>query len=143
MSNLSKISNLSSSLNAKIAIISIISIIMLAIGYNLYKKDLLITKDIENFESSINKLSKNKTASSKTLSKKLIKPKKQKSSFDDLLKATEDMHPEKYTPTNIQKEVTDYIRSFKTEKFKNNSKNTAESFEKFALYKAKFFEIFK
>ena len=36
----------------------------------------------------------------------------------------------------------DYKKSFSKEKFKNNSKNTSESIEKFAFYKQKFYEIF-
>ena len=39
--------------------------------------------------------------------------------------------------------LADYKESFNKEKFKNNSKNTAESFEKFAFYKEQFFNIFK
>ncbi len=39
--------------------------------------------------------------------------------------------------------IFNYKNSFKKEKFKNNSKNTAEAFEKFAFYKEKFFDIFK
>ena len=63
--------------------------------------------------------------------------------FDDLLKQTEKMDPDKYTLANMRKTILDYNNSFKKEKFKNNSKNTSESLEKFSLYKEKFFEIFK
>jgi hypothetical protein len=43
----------------------------------------------------------------------------------------------------MKKELSIYNKSFTKEKFKNNSNNTSESFEKFALYKEKFFELFK
>jgi len=43
----------------------------------------------------------------------------------------------------MKEELNNYYNSFNKEKFNNNSKNTAESFEKFSLYKEKFFEIFK
>ena len=43
----------------------------------------------------------------------------------------------------MKKDLYSYKQSFNKEKFKNNSKNTRESLEKFALYKEKFFELFK
>ena len=43
----------------------------------------------------------------------------------------------------MKKELIKYYRSFNKEKFKNNSKSTSESFEKYSLYKEKFFELFK
>ena len=43
----------------------------------------------------------------------------------------------------MKEEFYKYNNSFKKEKYKNNSKSTAYSFEKFAFYKEKFFEIFK
>ena len=43
----------------------------------------------------------------------------------------------------MKNELNKYYQSFNKEKFKNNSKDTRESFEKFALYKEKFFELFK
>ena len=71
-----------------------------------------------------------------------LKSKKTGTTFEDLLNATEKMDPDKYSLANMQKSLSDYSKSFKKEKFNNNSKNTAESFEKFAFYKEKFFEIF-
>lgn len=72
-----------------------------------------------------------------------LKSKKSGVTFDDLLTATEGMDPETISLATMQKELSNYRKSFSKEKFSNNSKSTAESFEKFALYKDKFFEIFK
>ena len=63
--------------------------------------------------------------------------------FNKLMKNTENIYKEKDNSISFMDSINKYKQSFKKEKFKNNSKNTAESFEKFALYKDKFFEIFK
>ena len=97
--------------------------------------------DNANNNTNDENISKNIT---KNLQKSLnsLKSKKTGTTFEDLLNETEQMNPEKYTLANIHKSLSDYSKSFKKEKFNNNSKNTAESFEKFAFYKEKFFEIF-
>ncbi len=74
---------------------------------------------------------------------KSLKSKKTGTTFDDLFKAAEDMKPEKLSMTHMLKELSKYNDSFKKEKIKNNSKNTAESLEKFKFYKEQFFNIFK
>ena len=112
----------------------------------------------ENFESKLSKLKNNNSTklnssknSSKNISKNSSKNSKKNSkknssnttyTFDDVLTMSEELHPEKYTIDNIKDEVMKYANSFKKEKFKNNSKDTTESLEKFKLYKEKFFEIF-
>lgn len=149
----------------------ILGIIVCIIIYKLYKNDSQNQgqyNDIETFESVLNKLktkkskgknnnnsdnSDNSSNSNNSDSKNKIfndyfKSKSSKFSnsgttFDDLLKQTEKMDPDKYTLANMRKTISDYNNSFKKEKFKNNSKNTSESLEKFSLYKEKFFEIFK
>ena len=73
---------------------------------------------------------------------KKLKSKKTGTTFDDLFKAAEEIDPDRLSISNMQKNLSDYNDSFKKEKFKNNSKNTAEAFEKFGFYKEKFFEIF-
>jgi len=90
-------------------------------------------------DNSIKELMKNSMKNSL----KSLKSKKTGSTFDDLINASEKINPDKYTLENIRKTVADYSNSFKKEKFKNDSKSTAEAFEKFSLYKEKFFEIFK
>jgi len=72
-----------------------------------------------------------------------MKSKKTGTTFDDLFKATEKMDADKLSVENMNNNLSDYYNSFKKERFKNNSKNTAESFEKFAFYKEQFFNIFK
>uniref|UniRef100_A0A6C0EYL0 Uncharacterized protein n=1 Tax=viral metagenome TaxID=1070528 RepID=A0A6C0EYL0_9ZZZZ len=147
----------------------ILGIIVCIIIYKLYKNDSQNQgqyNNIETFESVLNKLntkkgkgknnnnSDNSDKSDNSDSKKnkifndYFKSKSSKFSntgttFDDLLKQTEKMDPDKYTLANMRKTISDYNNSFKKEKFKNNSKNTSESLEKFSLYKEKFFEIFK
>jgi len=157
--------------NYKLILIFALCILLLVILYKLYVKT-KNTYQIENFESVLNKLNKKKknnnnsknsnnsdntntkvrdnfgndkiSNTSKLIRKSIssLKSSKTNTTFDDLLKATENMDPDKYSVSNMQKDVADYIESFKKEKFSNNSKSTAESFEKFELYKSKFFEIF-
>ena len=106
----------------------------------------------ENFEGSLTKLKNSNKNSRKTNKFNNVKNNnksnknnkgKTKYTFDDVITMSEELHPEKYTIDNIKNEVMKYANSFKKEKFKNNSKDTAEALEKFALYKEKFFEIFK
>jgi cytoskeletal protein RodZ len=106
-----------------------------------YSSDTNDDTDDTNDDANDENISKNIT---KNLKKSLnsLKSKKTGTTFEDLLNETEQMNPEKYTLANIHKSLSDYSKSFKKEKFNNNSKNTAESFEKFAFYKEKFFEIF-
>jgi hypothetical protein len=132
--------------------------------YNLYKTSNNDSyKNIENFVSNLkglnNKKKKknnfsntnsddndNSNSDSKLDFKKSLrklKSKKSGTTFDDLFKATENMDPDKLSFENMKNELIKYNNSFRKEKFKNNSKSTAESFEKFQLYKEKFFEIFK
>lgn len=106
----------------------------------------------ENFESKLSKLKNNKNnkltknnannSDKKTTKKNNKQSNKTTYTFDDVLTMSEELQPEKYSIGNIKEEVMKYANSFKKEKFKNNSKDTAESFEKFKLYKEKFFEIF-
>ena len=138
-------------------------IILICIVYNLYINS-NESINIENFDSILKDLNKNSKKQKKknnsnssdssndsnnrlTLdfkqSVKKLKSKKTGITFDDLFKATENMEPEKLSVASMQKELTRYNNSFKKEKFKSNSKSTAEAFEKFSLYKEKFFEIFK
>jgi hypothetical protein len=74
---------------------------------------------------------------------KSLKSEKTGITFEELLKASEEIDPKKISISNMKKEISDYNDSFKKEKFKNNSQSTAEAFEKFGLYKEKFFEIFQ
>ena len=139
-------------------------IILICIVYNLYINS-NESISIENFDSILKDLNKNSKKKKKNNSNsnssdssndsdnrltldfkqsvKKLKSKKTGTTFDDLFKATENMEPEKLSVENMQKELTRYNNSFKKEKFKNNSNSTAEAFEKFGLYKEKFFEIFK
>jgi hypothetical protein len=154
-------------------IIIILCVILVLIIYNLYKKDNQKDiqninydddyDDIEHFGVLNNLKKKNKNnkknkkndddanANNNIKSNSLdfkknfksLKSKKSGVTFDDLLTATEGMDPETISLASMQKELSNYRKSFSKEKFSNNSKNTAEAFEKFALYKDKFFEIFK
>ena len=147
-------------MNPKLFMIIICIIITLCIVYKLYDNSIVV----ENFDSVLHKLKKNKTKhntsnsnSSNNISESMadidkktlinnslrgLKSNKTKTTFEDLLKATENMDPDKYTLANMQNNVFAYSKSFNKEKFKNNSKNTAESLEKFAFYKERFFDIF-
>ena len=142
-------------------ILIILCTILVFIVYNLYKTSNDDNyKNIENFsilKGLNNKKKKNNNSNTNSddndndnndkldfkNSLRKLKSKKTGTTFDDLFKATEDMDPEKISFENMKNDLFKYNNSFKKEKFKNNSKNTAESFEKFNLYKEKFFEIFK
>jgi hypothetical protein len=143
-------------------IIIILFIILFLIVYNLYKNDKLHNDiNIEHF-SVLNKLNKKKKKSNfintntnnnnnNNTNKNLnsnkylnsLKSNKSGITFEDLLKASEKLNTKKISFENIGEQISKYNNSFYKEKFKNNSKNTSESFEKFSLYKEKFFEIFK
>ena len=131
--------------NTKLLIIGVICIIVIIIVYKLHKND---SRQIESFESILNKLStknnkkKNNTSKSKSKFTNINNDSKHQYTLDDVFKASENLDPDKYSLDNMSKDLTDYKKSFKTNKFKNDSKTTAESFAKFALYKEKFFEIF-
>ena len=143
-------------------IVIILSIILLLILYNLYKNDNKnIDENINYLEhfgvlDKIKKKNKNNNkykkenyedTNSSNISKyhKSIRSLKTDKgmSFEDVLKAGEAIDPEKLTIESMKKELSIYNKSFSKEKFKNNSKNTTEAFEKFGLYKEKFFELFK
>jgi hypothetical protein len=132
------------------SIIGILAIIIIIFGIKLYKtakeNNTNTTNQIENFESVLNKLkSKEKFNDTSSFKKKgnNAKLKKNKVTFEDLLKETEDMDPEKYSVSNIKNNFFKYINSFNKDKFKNISGTTTESLEKFSYFKDKFFEIFK
>ena len=111
-------------------------------------------KDIENFESVINKLK----AKSNTLSRSNkknetnnianVKNRKRRRNngnnitFDDLVNETEDMDVDKYTISNIKANFWNYANSFSKDKFINVTGTTNEALDKFYLFKDKFFEIF-
>ena len=145
-------------------------IILFLIAYNLYKNDNYNYKDYDNskdydnnnyFEhfgilKKIKKKKRNKENFKDTKEKynntnslkyhksiRNLKSKKTGTTFEDILKSSEEINPEKLTIESMKNELNKYYQSFNKEKFKNNSKDTRESFEKFALYKEKFFELFK
>jgi hypothetical protein len=127
--------------------ITIILILLIILGIIIYKYnyndndnqyDFFTNDSLEHFTSSLNKLKKKNRKSKNNKTNTENKP-----TFNDLIKATEKMNPERYSYNNIKDEVYKYYKSFDKEEFKNTSKNTSESLEKFSLYKKKFFEIFK
>lgn len=131
-------------------IIGILAIIIIIFAIKLYKtakeNTTNTTNQIENFESVLNKLKSkekfNDTSSFKKQGNK-AKLKKNKVTFEDLLKESEDMHPENYSVSNIKNNFFKYVNSFSKDKFKNVTGTTTESLEKFSYFKDKFFEIFK
>ena len=140
-------------------IVIIFCVILILIVYNLYKNDIKNYNNLEHF-SILNKLKKknknnnnnnndnDKKENMYDISKynktiKSLKSEKTGITFEELLKASEEIDPKKISISNMKKEISDYNDSFKKEKFKNNSKNTSESFEKFSLYKDKLLELFK
>ena len=138
-----------------IVLVCIVSLVIIIYKFNKTETD------IEAFENKLEKLknsNKNKNKSGKR-NNKLNKKKnsnsnkdgggdssdgegRKKATFNDLMKETESMNIEKYSYDNIKQDVLDYYKSFNKEKFKNDSKDTAEALDKFSLYKKKFFEIF-
>jgi hypothetical protein len=150
-------------MKSNILIVIFLSIIVILIAYNLYKNDnennTNNNKYYEHFgilDKLKNKKKNNKDNFKDTKEKyddiniskyhksiRDLKSKKSGTTFEDILKSSEEINPEKLTVENMKNELYKYHQSFKKEKFKNNSKNTRESFEKFGLYKEKFFELFK
>ena len=141
----------------------ILCVIVLCIIYNLYKTS-NTNYSIENFESILKGLNNNNSNKKKkknnnnsdnndnkdkknifNFKKSFNKLKSEKTgtTFDDLFKATENMDTSKLSFSNMTEELSKYYDSFDKTKFKNNSKSSAESFDKFKLYKEQFFNIFK
>jgi hypothetical protein len=140
-------------LTLEIFIIFLFIIIFFVLLYNLHNK----TKNdnyIENF-SNLKKLKKNNSKNNSKISKNNSKisknnfqniPKSNSNksiSFDYLMKKSEALAKKHNSQSSFLDSINKYRKSFNHAKFKNNSKNTAEAFEKFSLYKDKFFEIFK
>jgi len=140
-------------LNLKIVILIIFTIILIIIAYKLNSNDICSSKIhdidnnnyIENFESILSKLNtKNKTNKKNNNNNNNNNNKKNKSiSFDELISNSEKFSKEKDNLESITDALDKYKKIFNSKKFKNNSKSTAESFEKFKFYKDKFFELFK
>jgi len=126
-------------LNTNIIILLCFITILLIIVYKLNDNN------IENFESILSNLKKNSNKKSNKNSDNNSdnNSKKKNITFDELMKNSEEFSKKKDKLQNFSESIFNYKNSFKSDKFKNNSKNTAESFEKFALYKEKFFDIFK
>ena len=125
-------------MNIKLLVILFISVLLLFVLYKLYYND----NYIEHFGvlEKMKNISKTKIKQKK---EKFANTIKKKATFDDLFKATENMDPNRYSRQSIFNNVSEYKESFNKEIFKNNSKTTAEAFEKFSLYKEQFFNIFK
>ena len=128
--------------DSRVIIVIIIIIILLIIIYKLYYQKNDKYNTMEHFGILKNLKSKKK---SKNNFKNIPKTKNDKDdiTFDDLVKSSENFSKEKDKLSNITDSISEYKNSFKHSKFKNNSKNSAEAFEKFGLYKEKFLEIFK
>ena len=151
-------------------LVIILCIVLGLIVYKLYKNDSDSDRDnysnnyneeyVEHFGilDKIKKKNKKKNSNSNSNNKdkfedinmskyhnsvRSLKSEKDGMTFEDVLKAGEAIDPNKLTIEYMKNELFKYNKSFSKEKFKNNSKNTAESFEKFALYKEKFFELFR
>ena len=128
-------------MNIKLITIIFCSILVLFVLYKLYNKDKFQIEHFGVLEKMKNITKKNKKNQNKA---KFSNIKSNKTTtFDDIIKMTENIDPDKYSIENMYKKLEDYKASFNKEKFKNNSKSTAESFEKFAFYKEQFFNIFK
>jgi len=131
-----------------------LGIILVLIVYNLYKND-INNNNVEHFGilDKLNNKNRKRTKENyedndnKSILKypKAIRSLKTKSgsTFEDILRDSESIDPDKFSYESMKKELIKYYRSFNKEKFKNNSKSTSESFEKYSLYKEKFFELFK
>ena len=128
-------------MNIKLLTIIFCSALVLFVLYKLYNKDNL---QIEHFGvlEKMKNINKKKKTNQKTAKFSNIKSNKT-TTFDDIISITETIDPKKYSIDNMYKNLSDYKASFNKEKFKNDSKSTAESFEKFAFYKEQFFNIFK
>ena len=141
-------------MKTNIIISLVLFVILILILYNLNYKDNIETFGILNKLNKKNnnkKKNKNKNNNRDKFSDTIgirsslnsLKSEKTGVTFDDLLTVTEGLDPDAISLTRMKEELNNYYNSFNKEKFNNNSKNTAESFEKFSLYKEKFFEIFK
>ena len=162
MSNLVLSSKMLSYCNMNIFILFICTLILIIISYKLYKNDfkndfnneskneyktyienfsvLKKLKSKNNFENTIsNKLKKNKFKNVKNKFKNI----NNETTLDDLMRQSEAFSKKKEKVDSFTDSLEKYKNSFNNKKFKNNSKNTAESFEKFDLYKKKLFELFK
>lgn len=128
-------------MNIKTYIIIFCCILVFFVLYKLYNKDNL---QIEHFGvlEKMKNINKKKKTNQKKDKFSNIKSNKT-TTFDDIISITENIDPNKYSIDNMYKNLSDYKESFNKEKFKNNSKSTAESFEKFAFYKEQFLNIFK
>jgi len=122
--------------------------------YNLYSNDINYYEvnnhnnhnNIEHFESILSKLNRNNNNKYNKHNNKNNKNKTKKNksiSFDELISNSEKFAKEKDNLESITDALEKYKKIFKSNKFKNNSQSTAESFEKFGFYKEKLFELFK
>lgn len=106
---------------------------------------LSITDSVENFESSLASLSNNKKKKEK---QKIINRLKftnisgEKKTLDDLINDVSTIDLDKTNPYNMKDELVEYINSFGKGKIGKKSNNSAESLDKYKLFKEKFFEIF-
>ena len=127
-------------MNIKLLTFIFCCILVFFVLYKLYNKDNLQIEHFGVLEKMKNINKKKKTNQKDKFSN--IKSNKT-TTFDDIISITENIDSNKYSIDNMYKNLSDYKASFNKEKFKNNSKSTAESFEKFAFYKEQFFNIFK
>jgi hypothetical protein len=128
--------------NSRVIILVIISIILLIIIYKLYYQNNDKYKNMEHF-GILKGLKSKKKSKNKFQNIPKTNNGKDDITFDELVKSSESFSKEKDKLYSITDSISKYKKSFKNSKFKNNSANTAEALEKFSLYKAKFFEIFK
>ena len=129
-------------MNIKILTIIFCSGLVIFVLYKLYNND----KFIEHFgvlEKMKNISKKKKKEKEKGKDKFSNTDSKKKTTFDDLIKTTENISSDHNSLENMYTKIQNYKDSFNKVKFKNNSKSTAESLEKFTLYKEQFFNIFK
>ena len=130
----------SNSINLRVAILIAIIVILIIIIYKYNENNKY--NNIENF-SVLKKLKKKKSKNNFDNVLEKTKNNDKNITFDELMKQSEDFKKQKDKIPNFADSIINYKNSFKQKKFKNNSETTAEAFEKFALYKDKFFEIFK
>ena len=144
-------------------ILFLFCIILIIIIYKIYINDIYDIYDdiddnkyIEHFKSSLSKIKNKKSKSFFKNIPNLINndndndndngngnSRGKKSTFDDIMKISENFKKEKDKVNTLAESIYNYKNSFNNKKFKNNSKDTAEAFAKFPLFKKKFFEIFK
>lgn len=137
--------------NCEKLILFIFFIILIIIIYKIYINHIEDENDndndnnyIEHFKSSLSRI-KNKKSKNffKNISNIVSNKNEKKSTFEDVMKTSENFKKEKDRIDNLSESVYKYKNSFNNKKFKNNSKDTAEALAKFPLFKQKFFEIFK